>query len=66
MSSAEQLHPQFVVDAEGKKTAVILPVEEYEAILEDLADFAVVADRRGDATVSHQDVLKEFGADGSI
>lgn len=27
---------QFVTDAEGRKTAVILPIEEYEEMLEDL------------------------------
>jgi PHD/YefM family antitoxin component YafN of YafNO toxin-antitoxin module len=27
---------QFVTDAEGNKTAVILPLEEYEEMLEDL------------------------------
>ena len=37
---------QFVVDDEGKKTAVILPVEKYEQLLEDLHDLAVIAERR--------------------
>jgi len=27
---------QFIIDAEGRKTAVILPIEEYEEMLEDL------------------------------
>ena len=38
--------PQYVVDRHGKKTAVILPVKQYEQILEDLHDLAVVAERR--------------------
>ncbi len=28
---------QFVTDAEGHKTAVILPIEEYEDMMDDLA-----------------------------
>ncbi len=27
---------QFITDAEGHKTAVILPIDEYEELLEDL------------------------------
>jgi PHD/YefM family antitoxin component YafN of YafNO toxin-antitoxin module len=27
---------QFVTDAEGHKTAIILPIEEYEEVMEDL------------------------------
>ncbi len=29
---------QYVVDAEGNKKGVIIPVEEYEQLLEDLHD----------------------------
>ena len=36
---------QYVVDAEGQKTAVILAIEDYEQLLEDLHDLAVVAER---------------------
>jgi hypothetical protein len=27
---------QYIVDANGQKTAVVLPIEEYEELLEDL------------------------------
>ena len=40
------MNTQFVVDASGKKTAVILPVEEYEELLEDIHDLAVIAERK--------------------
>ena len=33
---ATQKNVQFVTDAEGPKTAVILPIEEYEEMMEDL------------------------------
>ncbi|MFO0795258.1 MAG: hypothetical protein U0586_14500, partial [Candidatus Brocadiaceae bacterium] len=41
----EGLHEQFIVDESGKKKAVILPIEDYEELLEDLHDLAVIADR---------------------
>jgi PHD/YefM family antitoxin component YafN of YafNO toxin-antitoxin module len=43
---------QFVVDAKGRRTAVILSVARYEQLLEDLHDLAVVAERRDEELVS--------------
>ena len=46
------LHEQYLFDAEGKKTGVILPVARYEKLLEDLYDLAVVAERRAEKPIS--------------
>ncbi len=35
----------------GKGTAVILPIEEYEELLQDLDDLAVIAGRKDDPTI---------------
>lgn len=35
----------------GKRTAVILPLAEYEALLEDLDDMAVIASRKDEPTI---------------
>jgi len=35
----------YIVDANGTKTAVILSIAQYEQLLEDLHDLAIVADR---------------------
>lgn len=37
------LQEQFVVDAKGKKTGVILSLKRYQRLMEDLHDLAVVA-----------------------
>ena len=31
-----KVHPQFITDANGNKISVILPVKEFEALLEEL------------------------------
>ncbi len=41
---------RYVVNSEGK--AVVLPVKEYEKLLEDLHDLAVVAERRNEPSIS--------------
>ena len=43
---------RYVVDDKGQKVAVILPIEEYEKLQEDLHDLAVVAERRDETTTS--------------
>ncbi len=63
---AAQLHPQFIVDADGHRQAVILPLDEYEGLLEDLSDLAVAAERKDEETISHDKLLKDLKADGSL
>lgn len=49
---------QFVVDKKGQKTAAILPIKQYEKLIEDIHDLAVVAERR-DEPIIHFNKLKE-------
>ena len=56
MIPAEKFNPEYVTDSEGQKRAVILPIEEYQELLEDLNDLAVIAERREEPTIPHQKV----------
>jgi hypothetical protein len=60
------MNAQFVVDESGKKTAVILPVGEYEELLEDIHDLAVIAERKGEPALSIEELKKKLKADGLI
>ena len=60
------MSPNYVIDDTGKRTAVLLPIENYESLLEDLQDLAAIADRRSEPTVSHADFLAELRADGLL
>ena len=66
MSIADNLNPEFVVDSKGKRKAVILSFEEYEELLQDLSDLSVIAERREEDTISHEDLMKELKTDGKI
>ena len=57
---------RYIVDQSGKTTAVILPVENYEEVLEDLHDLAVIAERRDEPTISFDELRKSLNADGLI
>lgn len=60
MTSASKLHPQYVTDTQGHRTAVILPIEEYDELIEDLADLAVAAERKDEPSVAHDQVVAEL------
>jgi len=66
VTTIPDLHPQYITDSDGRKTAVILPIEEYDELLEDLADLAVVAEHREEPTVPHDRVLTELREEGSL
>jgi len=57
---------QFIVDESGIKKAVILPMEDYEELLEDIHDLAVIAERKGEPTISFEELKKRLKADGLI
>ena len=54
---------QFIVNAKGQKTAVVIPVNEYEELLEDLHDLAIIAERRDEPTISFEDLKKRLKED---
>ena len=58
--------PEYVTDCDGNKKAVILPIAEYEGLLEDLQDLAVAAERRNEPTISHEQVTAELKRDGLL
>jgi len=62
----KRLHEQYIIDKSGKKTAVLLPVEEYEELIEDLHDLAVIAERKDEPTMSFDELKKRLKTDGII
>jgi len=56
---------QYLTNEKSKKTAVVLPVADYEKLLEDLDDLAVIAARRAEETVSHDEFKKQVKRNGS-
>jgi len=57
---------QYVVDSNGTKTAVILTIEQYEQLLEDLHDLAIVAERRSEPSISLTAMKDRLKCDGTL
>ena len=53
-------HEQYVVDENGQKVAIILPLKEYEKMMEDLHDLSIVAERRSEKTINFEELKKKL------
>jgi hypothetical protein len=66
MLKLDEIEYQYVTNATGEKTAVVIPIGTFEQLLEDLEDLAAVAERRDEETISHADLIAELKANGLL
>ena len=66
MINIKELHPQFITDESGNKQSVILPITDFQDLIEDLEDLAIVAERRGEPTTNHVEFIKELKSNGLL
>jgi PHD/YefM family antitoxin component YafN of YafNO toxin-antitoxin module len=52
----ESAQAQYITSSNGRKKAVILPIREYQRLLEDLHDLTVVAERREEYPISLEEM----------
>ncbi|MFA4836781.1 MAG: hypothetical protein WC749_12015 [Dehalococcoidia bacterium] len=57
---------RFAVDAKGKRIGVIIPLKEYQKLMEDLHDLAVIAEHRAEKTISLEEMKRRMKKDGII
>jgi hypothetical protein len=62
----KDLNPQYITNDSGEKISVILPIGEFQELLEDIEDLATVAERRDEPTISHEQLITELKRDGLI
>ena len=62
----KDINHQYITNDSGEKISVILPISEFQELLEDIADLATVAERRDEPTISHKQLIKELKKDGLI
>lgn len=60
------MHEPFIIDESGKKKAVILPIEDYEKLLEDRHDLAVIAEWKDEPAVSFDEIKNRLKPDGVV
>ena len=62
----EMVQEQYVTDTKGKKVSVILSLERYERLMEDLHDLAIVAERRNEQPISFEEMKRRLKKDGIL
>ena len=66
MLSRNKMHPQYITDEQGLKTSIIIPISEYEELMDDIEDLAAVADRRKEPSIPHEAFMEELRNDGVV
>ncbi|MBN2410149.1 hypothetical protein JXQ31_00560 [candidate division KSB1 bacterium] len=66
MINVKEMNIRYITDKKGIKKEVILSVKDFENLLEDLQDLAVIAERRDEKTLNHHDVIKKLKQDGIL
>ena len=66
MINLQELHPEYITDASGRKKSVILSITSFQALLEDIQDLAIIAERRDEPTMPHEKLLAELIKDGLV
>lgn len=62
----KKLQERYIIDKNGQKTAVVIPVDEYEELLEDLHDLAIIAERRDEPTITFKELKKKLKQNGLL
>lgn len=57
---------QYVTDANGERTAVILPLDEYEELLEDLHVTRIAQETKDEPHIPWKEVKAQLVAEGKL
>ena len=57
---------QYITDEDGRRASVVLPVDAYQEMLEDMKNLAAIAERKAEDTISLEELKKSLKADGLL
>ena len=57
---------QYIIGEHGEKKAIILPIENYEELIEDLHDLRIVAERKHEEEIGLSELKKRLKRDGLL
>ena len=66
MQPKPTFQPEYVTDTDGNRKGIILSIEEYQELLEDIEDLAVLAERREEPCIPHTEVLADLYRHGYL
>ncbi len=54
---------QYIINESGEKKFVVLPIDDYERLLEDVRDLAAIVERRDEPKISLEELENGLKAD---
>jgi len=60
------MNARYITSEDGSRTDVVIPVADYEELMEDLQDLAVIAERRDEPSIPLAEVKKQLQEDGLL
>lgn len=66
MLNIDQLEIQYVTNVAGEKTGVILSLQRFQDLLEEIEDLAAIAERREEPTIPHEQLLANLKENGLL
>ncbi len=60
------LKPRYITDDKGKKIEVILPIDIFQDLVEDIQDLAIRDQREDEDTISHEEFNKDLKSNGIL
>jgi len=61
-----EITKECVISPKGKKKAVILPIEEYKKLLEDIHDLAIIVERKKEKAIKLDNFLTRMRENGYL
>ena len=57
---------KYIINAQGKKTGVVLSLKQYQKLLEDLHDLSIIAARREEPPITLEDMKRRLQSHGRV
>ena len=57
---------EYIVDKKGRKKGVLLSIDQYEQMLEDLHDLTVIAERKKEKPIPLEKIVKTLRKNGRL
>jgi hypothetical protein len=66
MIDIKQLNLQYLTNADGERTAVLLTIDQFNELLEDIEDLAAIAERHDEPTLAHDELVTMLQQNGLV
>lgn len=63
MVNLNDLHTEYIINEKGEKKSIILPISEFEALLEEIEDLVAITERKNEPNISHEQLIAELKED---